>query len=162
MSDEIQTGPYTIEVADPSFCGECGQGSKTYTFDSYAEVLAFREGLDALDTEYKIVERWGDKYWAYEDEEPQIFHTKVETFVRFCIDTNYEIHARNEDEAKEFSINRAQHEIRRFMDERCADELVPCMLDIDGVTWMRGGYTTEVSDEDIRVVYVEGPIDEME
>lgn len=96
------------------------------------------------------------------DDTDKVFHTKVETFVRFSIDTNYEIHARNEDEAKEFSINRAQHEIRRFMDERCADELVPSMLDIDGVTWMRGGYTTEVSDEDIRVVYVEGPIDEME
>ena len=95
-----------------------------------------------------------------EDDTDQVFHTKVETFVRFCIDTNYEIHARNEAEAREFSINRAQHEIKRFMAERCADELVPSMLNIDGVTWMRGGYTTEVSDEDIRVVYVEGPIDE--
>jgi len=155
MSDEIQTGPYTIEVADPSFCGECGQGSKTYTFDSYAEVLAFREGLDALDTEYKIVERWGDKHWAYEGEEPQVFHTKVETFVRFCIDTNYEIHARNEDEAKEFAINRAQHEIKRFMAEKCADDLVPPMFNIDGVEWVKGSGTTEVSDEDIQVIYVE-------
>jgi hypothetical protein len=162
VSDEIQTGPYEIEVADPSFCGECGQGSKTYTFDSYAEVLAFREGLDALDAEYKIVERWGEKYWAYEGEEPQVFHTKVETFVRFCIDTNYEIHARNEDEAREFSINRAQHEIKKFMEEGNVEALVPHMFELTWNTWMKGGDTTEVNDEDIRVVYVEGPVDEME
>ena len=162
MKDEIETGPYEIEVADASFCGKCGQGSKTYTFDSYAEVLAFREGLDALDTEYKIVERWGDKYWAYEGEEPQIFHTKVETFVRFCIDANYEIHARNEDEARELSINRAEHEIKKFMEKGNVEALVPDMFELHWHTWMKGAGTTEVSADEVYVVNVEGPIDEME
>jgi len=27
--NEIKTGPYNIEVADPTFCGECGEGSET-------------------------------------------------------------------------------------------------------------------------------------
>jgi hypothetical protein len=34
------------------------------------------------------------------------------------------------------------------------------MFNIDGVEWMKGGDTTEVNAEDIRVVYVEGPVDE--
>lgn len=162
MNDEIQTGPYTIEVADSSFCGECGQGSKTYTFDSYAELLAFREGLDALDAEYKIVERWGEKYWAYEGEEPQLFRTKVETYVRFCIDTNYEIHARNKEEAEEFSINRAEHEIKRFLAEGDVEALIPYDFELDGVTWMKGQGTTHVCPEEIIVVYAEDAHDEME
>lgn len=162
MNDEIQTGPYEIEIAGPSFCGTCGDGSQVYVFDSYAEVMAFREGLDAAAAEYKVVERWGEnlEHWAYENEGLKVFNTKVETFVRFCIDTNYEIHARNKEEAEEFSINRAQHEINKFMEEGNVEALVPYEVEIDGVPWMKGGNTTEVSDEDIRVVYVEGPVDE--
>lgn len=90
-----------------------------------------------------------------EDDTDQVFHAKVETFVRFCIDINYEIHARNGPEAKEFAINRAQHEIKKFMAEGYADDLVPFMFNIDGVEWVKGTGTTEVSDEDIQVVYVE-------
>ena len=164
MSDEIQTGPYEIEVADPGFGGRRGLCSKTYTFDTQAELNAFHMGLqEGYETpEFKIVERWGDRHWAYEDDTDQVFHTKVETFVRFCIDTNYEIHARNKEEAEEFSINRAQHEIKKFMEEGNVEALVPYEVEIDGVPWMKGGNTTEVSDEDIRVVYVEGPVDETE
>lgn len=67
--NEIRTGPYNIEVADPSFCGELGEGSETYVFDSYAEVIAFRVGLEASGGEYKIVVRHKDGLWSYEDDE---------------------------------------------------------------------------------------------
>ena len=164
MNDEIQTGPYEIEVADPSFCGECGKGSTKYTFDSYAELLAFRQGLEALDVEHKIVERWGEnlEHWAYEDEGLKVFNTKVETYVRFCIDTNYQIHARDEKQAEEFSINRAEHEIKRFLEESDVEALVPYEVEIDGVPWMKGQGTTHVSPEEIRVVYAEDEDNEVE
>ena len=67
--NEIRTGPYNIEVADPSFCGELGEGSETYVFDSYAEVIAFRVGLEGSGGEYKIVVRHKDGLWSYEDDE---------------------------------------------------------------------------------------------
>lgn len=161
MSDEIQTGPYTIEVADPAFGGIRGRGSKTYTFDTEAELDAFHQGLREgfENPEFKIVERWGDKHWAYEDDTDQVFHTKVETFVRFCIDTNYEIHARNEEEAKEFSINRAQHEIKKLMEEGNVEALVPDMFELHWHTWMKGSGTTEVSADEVYVVNVDGPVD---
>lgn len=62
---------YEIEIAGPSFCGTCGDGSQVYVFDSYAEVMAFREGLDAAAAEYKVVKRFGDnsEFWAYEGEQ---------------------------------------------------------------------------------------------
>jgi len=162
--NNIETGPYEIEVADPSFCGECGKGSTKYTFASYAELLAFRQGLEALDAEHKIVERWGEnlEYWAYEDEGLKVFNTKVETYVRFCIDTNYRIHARDEKQAEEFSINRAEHEIKRFLDEGDVEALVPYEVEIDGVTWIKGQGTTHVCPEEIVVVYAEDAHDEME
>ena len=117
--------------------------------------MAFREGPDALDAEYNIVERWGDKHWAYETDTDQVFNVKVETFVRFCIDANYDIHARNGAEAKELAINRAQHEIKKLMEEGNVEALVPDMFELHWHTWMKGSGTTEVSADEVLVVNVE-------